>query len=126
MGIDAPALALLCGAKSMGAEFSSTAMIGRQNFTGEGTEGAIARVFSVLGVGKNAAKFLREHHFCEELFRLLGANEVSSFDASEFENATNIHDMNLPIPAAWHERFSCVYDGGTIEHVFNLPLALKN
>ena len=34
--------------------------------------------------------------------------------------------MNLPIPDELKSRFSVVIDGGTLEHVFNFPQALKN
>jgi hypothetical protein len=34
--------------------------------------------------------------------------------------------MNLPIPDHLRNKFSVVYDGGTLEHVFNVPQALKN
>jgi hypothetical protein len=47
-------------------------------------------------------------------------------DVSNFEGATFIHDLNQPIGAELRERFDAVYDGGTLEHVFNFPIALKN
>ena len=34
--------------------------------------------------------------------------------------------MNLPIPIALRERFTVVHDGGSLEHIFNIPQALKN
>jgi hypothetical protein len=42
------------------------------------------------------------------------------------ENATILHDMNLPLPDAYHDRFSLVMDGGSLEHVFHYTTALKN
>ena len=47
-------------------------------------------------------------------------------DASNYEGAALIHDMNQPIPDTLRERFSVVFDGGTLEHVFNVTQALKN
>jgi SAM-dependent methyltransferase len=64
--------------------------------------------------------------FAERFFEGLGATQVDSVDASNYEAATIIHDMNNPVPAAWHERYDLVFDGGTLEHVFNLPVALGN
>ena len=52
--------------------------------------------------------------------------QVSSVDASDYERATHIHDFNQPLPASLANRFSVVHDGGTIEHVFNIPQAFKN
>jgi hypothetical protein len=59
-------------------------------------------------------------------FTLFGARQVSSVDYSDYEGATHIHDFNKPLPTALKERFSVVFDGGTIEHVFNIPEAFKN
>ena len=55
-----------------------------------------------------------------------GATSVEALDASPYEGAARLHDLNEPVPAAWHEQFDLVFDGGTLEHVFNLPTALKN
>ena len=67
-----------------------------------------------------------EQGYVEPLMRLLGSQEIRSIDTSAFENATDIHDLNDPLPANLHAQFSAVIDSGTIEHVFNLPQALKN
>lgn len=119
-------MALLACAKKLGVDFASTAMIGRQNFSGAGLEPGLRRMFETLGIRQDPREFRAKNHFCEELFRLLGAQQVDSFDVSGYQQATHLHDMNQPIPAAFRERYSCVHDGGTIEHVFNIPQALKN
>jgi hypothetical protein len=62
----------------------------------------------------------------EPLARALGAGNVSSCDFSGYEKATLIHDLNVPIGPEWHERFDVVIDGGTLEHVFNFPVAIAN
>jgi len=119
-------MALLSAAKRMGVDFSSTAMIGRQNFAGDRVEAGLNRMFQTLGIPQDAHEFRARNLFCEELFGLLGAKQVESFDVSDYQQATHIHDMNQPIPAVFHGRYSCVHDGGSIEHVFNIPQALKN
>jgi hypothetical protein len=83
-------------------------------------------LFAVHHIPEDPAAHLKANRFCEPLFRLLGATEVSSLDMSNYQQATNLHDLNLPIPQELQARFSCVYDGGTIEHVFNCPQAFKN
>jgi hypothetical protein len=65
-------------------------------------------------------------HYSEELFRYFGAETVDSIDNSAYENATIIHDLNLPIDDSLKNKYSCVWDGGTLEHIFNYPVALKN
>ncbi|RYD71378.1 MAG: hypothetical protein EOP84_24985 [Verrucomicrobiaceae bacterium] len=64
--------------------------------------------------------------YTEPLFRSLGAAMIDSVDASNYESATRIHDLNQPIPESWKELYTVVLDGGSLEHVFNLPVALKN
>jgi hypothetical protein len=62
----------------------------------------------------------------DSFLEYLGAEEVDSIDASGYEGATIHHDMNLPIPQAYHGRYSAIIDGGTLEHIFNLPVAIEN
>lgn len=64
--------------------------------------------------------------FCEPLFKLLGATEIVSVDCSSFELATLIHDFNEPLPANLVGGFDSVLDFGTLEHIFNVPVALAN
>lgn len=64
--------------------------------------------------------------FCEPLFELLGATEVVSVDYSDYEKATLIHDLNQPLPAQLLSAFDTVLDFGTLEHIFNVPVALAN
>jgi hypothetical protein len=53
----------------------------------------------------------------------LGATTVDSIDASPYEGATIVHDLNEPYTG---ERYSLVCDAGTLEHVFNYPVALAS
>ncbi len=62
----------------------------------------------------------------EAFVRLLGASTVEAADASAYEGAELIHDFNRPVPASWEQRYDWVLDGGTLEHVFNYPVALAN
>jgi hypothetical protein len=34
--------------------------------------------------------------------------------------------MNTPLPESYDQAFDCVIDSGTLEHIFNLPVALQN
>ncbi len=62
----------------------------------------------------------------ENFLRLLGASEVLAADVSPYEGAELVHDFNLPVPDALEQRFDLIVDGGTLEHVFNFPTALRN
>jgi hypothetical protein len=61
-----------------------------------------------------------------DFFRLLGFDEVASCDLSSYESATFRVDLNLPVGPELHDRFDVIFDGGTMEHVFNVPTVLAN
>jgi hypothetical protein len=62
-----------------------------------------------------------------ETFLSLSGFKVSrAIDASNFEGAEIVHDLNLPIPIHLQEITSFFYDGGTLEHVFNVATSFKN
>ena len=54
------------------------------------------------------------------------AKRIDSLDISEFEGANVIHDLNLPINELLAGTYDLIIDGGTLEHVFNLPIALAS
>lgn len=63
----------------------------------------------------------------QSFFKSLGFSEVKSLDASEYENADIIFDLNQDkIPKSLEESFDVIIDSGTLEHVFHLPNALSN
>lgn len=64
--------------------------------------------------------------YADQLFRLLGTKEVHSIDFSNYEGATILHDMNQAIPEHLKNQYDLLFDGGTLEHIFNFPVALKN
>ena len=60
------------------------------------------------------------------LLRAAGARDVTVIDASAYEGADVIHDMNQPVGEDLHERFDQVIDGGSLEHIFRPDQALAN
>ena len=62
----------------------------------------------------------------ESFFKLLGFNEVKSIDYSDYQKCSFVYDLNNPIPKELHNEFDLIYDGGTLEHIFNVPMVLKN
>ena len=61
------------------------------------------------------------------IFESLGFREVHAMDVSEYENADIIFDLNSrKLPSQLKNRFDYILDGGTTEHVFDYPQALKN
>jgi hypothetical protein len=62
-----------------------------------------------------------------DLYARLGFDEVESVDVSDFEGCTHTFDLNTPgVPLHLRQRFDAVYNGGTLEHVFDLRAALRN
>jgi hypothetical protein len=128
MALDINEIKFLLRAQRLGVSFAETAAIGRQTL--HVNRENLSRLLSDYGV--DASRETVENvltgsdGYAEKLFELLGARETASFDASGYENATYVHDFNKPIPDEFKNRFTCVIDGGTLEHVFNVPTALKN
>lgn len=125
MGLDINGVQLLIAARKKGIQFGRTVMLGR----------SVLNVFprtlaSVLERnGLSAEKFKSagpECAFAEPFFAALGATRVEAMDNSDYEGAQLVHDLNQPIPPEWREQFDAVYDGGTLEHIFNFPVALRN
>jgi hypothetical protein len=54
----------------------------------------------------------------------LGAKEISAMDFSAYEGAAILHDLNEPVGDELKEKFTFVLDGGTLEHIFNFPVAI--
>ena len=59
-------------------------------------------------------------------FRLLGFDQVTSLDAAAWEGADVVADLNQPIPEELHGQFDVVFEGGTLQSVYDVPRALAN
>jgi hypothetical protein len=62
--------------------------------------------------------------YCENFFRNLGFENIDSIDNSLYEGASIIHNMNDPITN--FKKYDYIFDGGTIEHIFNIPQVCEN
>lgn len=103
-----------------------TLMLGRQAF---GIQTKYRQMYEATlernGIEGKRFDFLQEDGFAETLMRKLGFGEIETMDFSNYEGATVIHDLNkLPEPEL-EEQFDLIFDGGTVEHVFNVPNALE-
>ena len=78
------------------------------------------------GVTETKIREIFEHKYAEKLFMFLGAEIVDSFDYSDYEGATYAWDFNKPIEKLFKGSYTFDIDAGTLEHVFNFPIALKN
>lgn len=128
MGLDANGTKFLMFARQRGVSFSKTAMIGRQSLLLSPAKlSTNLRSFGFESTAGQAKKLIQDsNEYSEGFLKLLGADEIVSFDASAYENASVVHDFNHPIPDKYKAQFSVVLDGGTLEHIFNFPAAIKN
>jgi len=130
MGFDVNTVELLLAARTQGVDFAHVATLGRQEFyrmDARALQGAFRRWWGVNMSDERARQLLAaDGGFVEAFLRELGAEQVTAIDASPFEGATLLHDLNREIPAGMENRFSAIIDGGTLEHIFNFPVAIKN
>jgi hypothetical protein len=128
MGIDRNFADFLLCAKDGGADFQDVATLGRLNlFIDLRSLGAVFREHGVNCTESDIRRMrTASGGYSEEFLRHLGARDIMSIDASTYESASFVHDMNLPIDNELKQKFSVVIDGGTLEHVFNFPVAIRN
>ncbi len=130
MGITVNTIEQLVRAKNNGVNFSKAATIGHQAFwhcTAEGYQ----QVLQSYGLQNTKhdrmdLSFLENGKYTDSLFYDLDAIELIVYDANAYEGASQIHDFNTLIDKKHHQKYSVVYDGGSLEHIFNAPVALSN
>ena len=128
MGLDANGIKFLLYAKSLGVDFEKTATIGRQYIYVAPSEFQnILSSFNYQIDDKDLELIFEENDsYTETFLRYIGANITDSFDYSDYEGATHVHDMNLDIADEYKNKYSVVLDGGALEHIFNFPIAIRN
>jgi len=125
MGLDNATVRTLVAAKAIGCNFREMATIGRQSFFPDPS--TLRTAFNELGFDGDPERFVKVGNGnAGPFYTLLGAYNITSIDISNYEGVTVLHDMNLPIPDSLKDRFSVVHDGGSLEHIFNVPQAFKN
>lgn len=117
MGVDISAAQFLLGEQKRGVSFARTLTLGRQHLYM--TPGELRQACPEC-IGPDPAAS------CQNLFSRLGAQVIDAIDASPYEGANIVHDMNNPLVVPRDQRWSCVFDGGSLEHIFNFPQAIKS
>ena len=126
MGIIRSNAAFYLDARARGVSFRQTLTLGRQRLyihqdelkrLSDQYRREPLNAAAGLEYGELADAFLR---------RFLDVQELQSLDHSAYEGAGLVHDLNQAVPPALEERFDAVIDSGTIEHVFNFPVAIAN
>jgi SAM-dependent methyltransferase len=129
MGVDVHVLNFLAATQPVHRRaLGRTLMLGRQGFHIAAQSRALAQ--TILQKYDPAVSLDRVQPegapFCDGLFRYLGSTSLSALDASAFEGADIVHDLNLPVPETLHRAFDTIFDGGTIEHIFDIPAVFRN
>jgi len=124
MGLDTNGIRLVLLAKRLGADFKDVVTIGRQEL--HLTQAQLQKELANFNVPCPGHFASGDNSYSESFFSLLGARDTQAIDNSDYENATIVHDMNNHLPEHFKGKFSVVVDAGTLEHVFNYPVALKN
>jgi len=79
------------------------------------------------GKGIEGFDLYRAHPSDTQIFQSLGFGKLFSLDSNDYEGATLIHDLNLPILGDnSFGQFDVVFDGGTSEHIFDQMQVLEN
>lgn len=125
MGISNSCAQFLLAARSTGVDISTTATIGKQTFWP--TLSWTRRLVEAFKLPMSGDQLLTA---CgksgDEFLKVLGAKTVTSFDANDYEGADLVHDMNKPLEPSMHQRFSAAFDGGSLEHLFDVRQAMAN
>ena len=120
MAIERNCATLMLKARREGVTFGRSLMLGHQGLRLSRTE--YDRFLHLAGAQAETPM----PAYADGLFRALGATQVDVMDFSDYEGANLLHDLNQPIPDVHRAGFDVVVDGGTLEHVFNFPVAIRN
>ena len=128
MGLDYNGVRLMAYTKTLDPKLNSIAMLGRQSLNTNTAE--IRKVFEEFKIPfkqRDLQKIIDDGGgYCEPLFKHMGFSCIESFDFSNYETPTHVHDFNKPISQEFDKRYDLVIDGGSLEHIFNFPTALRN
>jgi SAM-dependent methyltransferase len=128
MGVDRNTANFLFALEKSGVSFRKTLTISRhQRFFSIDVLARMLRQHRNLSAKETASAVERIWDtYADNLFRYLGAETVDSMDYSDYEGAGIIHDLNQPLPESLKSSYDVVFDAGTLEHVFNFPVAIKS
>lgn len=124
MGIIRSNAAFYLDARARGVRFDHTVTVGRQRLYLSSREiAALGRQYRPE-LADRTARFAYGDHADGFLRAFLDVADLDALDRSTYEGATIAHDLNEPLPPHLHAQYDAVIDSGTLEHVFNVPVAL--
>jgi SAM-dependent methyltransferase len=127
LGFDLQCTRFVLAAKRAGVDFSDALTLGRQNIhLPERVYRAEARRFGLPNDDAAITRAYSGFPYVDGILTELGAKAPLSMDASNYEGATYIADLNYAPPKEFDNRFTAIIDAGTIEHIFNFPQVVIN
>ena len=124
MGINTGFAKFLFYCKTQGVNFDRTLTLGRQKLYISKNE--LAKELLSLDYMADLSDIASANGYSEQLFKILGSGKLDSIDYSDYEGANIIYDLNKAISSDLYNAYSVVLDSGTLEHVFNFPVAIRN
>jgi len=104
-----------------------TLMLGRHGFdVGDRVRHKSEKVLPRGEVDTPVAELEQEDEHCKSLMRGPGSGEMAAPDFPNYEGEQIIHDPKKAVPPEFEQQFDFIFDGGTIEHVFTVPVALES
>ncbi|MCC7418285.1 MAG: hypothetical protein IT176_14210 [Acidobacteria bacterium] len=126
MGIVGSNAAFYLEARRGGVTFARTLTLGRQRLYV--TAGELRSLADTYRPERRAASGALEYAGPADDFlrQFLDVEDLRALDHSAYEGAALVHDLNQPLPSSLHAAFDAVIDAGTLEHVFNFPVAVAS
>jgi hypothetical protein len=126
LGIDSHALDFLVGLRGTAGQPRRLLTLGRQSVNRPVELGRVAGIASELDPQSGAwPEAQGSFEYVERLFRAMNF-DAEALDASAYQGADIVHDLTAPLPPDLAGRYNVIYDGGTTEHIFDLPRAFDN
>lgn len=79
-----------------------------------------------FGMNAALAETAKDFVHAKTMFEAMGIEGYLDMDKFDSDNPAVLHDLNDPIPADLKSRFGMVFDGGTIEHIFDVRQVMGN
>lgn len=124
MGLERDALLFLAAARADGVSFTKSATLGRQAVVFP--RRVFLDAYATAGCAPRNRPPRVVRGWVDPILADFGAEQTESIDASDYEGASRLHDMNTEIPDDFVDRFTMVLDAGTLEHIFDFPTAIRN
>ncbi len=126
MGLIFNRVKFLLDGKDSGSCFDNTIMVGRQKLSLSVKENNI--LISTYNLSNQFDKsYFEKRGYSDDIIKsYLEIKNLRIVDYSDYEGADIVTDLNHPIKKELYNNFDALIDGGSIEHIFNFPNAIKN